>query len=87
MQVRCCVASRFAFLLLLLALPAAALAHGGAVTHADTPAELADGSVVRALSTAGAAGTGTGLPTSWCGTRLHGRRRRARRAAADAPPW
>lgn len=57
-------------LLLLLALPASALAHGGAVTHADTPGELADGSIVRALSTAGAAGTGTGLPTSWCGTRL-----------------
>ena len=55
-------------LLLLLTLPASALAHGSEVTHADTPAELADGSIVRALSTAG--GSGTGLPTSWCGTRL-----------------
>ena len=57
-------------LLLLLVLPAGAHAHGSEVTHADTPGELADGSIVRALSTAGAAGAGTGLPTSWCGTRL-----------------
>ncbi|MEP6952905.1 MAG: hypothetical protein ABI950_02440 [Solirubrobacteraceae bacterium] len=55
-------------LLLLLALPAGALAHGNEVTHSDTPAELADGSIVRALSTSG--GSPTGLPTSWCGSRL-----------------
>ena len=75
------------FLLLLLALPAGAHAHGGEVTHADTPAKLADGSIVRALSTAGAAGTGTGLPTSWCGTRLLGRRRRATPRSRRPPPW
>ncbi|MGZ4270429.1 MAG: hypothetical protein ACXVFK_00860 [Solirubrobacteraceae bacterium] len=46
--------------------PAAALAHGS-VTHADTAAELASSSIVRALRTARDASTG--LPTTWCGTR------------------
>ena len=55
-------------LLFSLVLPAGAHAHGSEVTHADTPSELSDGSIVRALSTAG--GSGTGLPATWCGTRL-----------------
>jgi hypothetical protein len=75
--------ARTAAVTLLLLLSAAPMArahdgaaegHSGAVTHRDTPAELADGDINRALETGTLTSRSTAalpesLPTTWCGSR------------------